>query len=448
MQVTVEDKSSVKKVLHIEISEQEVVKEIDSAFKELKKTAKVKGFRPGKVPRSVLERMFKKDVNADVAGKLIQSSFIDAVKEKDIAFIGRPEITPPEFEGKGPYAYDAVVEIEPELGEIDYKGLPLKKTIYKVSDGEVDAQLEMLRKNMAKLEPIKEDRPIKEGDSVLIDYEGMKDGEPFEETAKTENFTMKIGAGSISKDFDDQVKDMKPGEEKSFDITFPEDNRNAALAGLTISFTAAVKEIREEVLPDLDDDFASKFGEFKTLEALKAEIVKNLEEGYVKRVEQELNEQVFKALIEQKEFELPDQMVEFELEGIIDDAERSFKMYNMTLEQIGKTRDDLKEQYRETAEKQVRRHILLSNLIQQEKLELTDEELEEGFDEVAKSSGGSVEDIKKQFEQNQNYIDNFKHALLEKKMTALIIDKGNIEEKEPETEQETDPGAEKEAKTE
>ena len=219
MQVTVEDKSSVKKVLHIEVSEQEVKKEIDNAFKELKKTAKVKGFRPGKVPRSVLERMFKKDVNADVAGKLIQSSFIDAVKEKDLAFIGRPEITPPEFEGTGPYAYDAVVEIEPELGEIEYKGLPLTKTLYKVSDGEVDAQLEMLRKNMAKLEPVKEDRPVKDGDSVLLDYEGTKDGEPFEETKKTENFTMKIGSASISKDFDDQVKDMKPGDEKSFDIT-------------------------------------------------------------------------------------------------------------------------------------------------------------------------------------------------------------------------------------
>jgi trigger factor len=249
---------------------------------------------------------------------------------------------------------------------------------------------------------------------------------------------MKIGSSSISKDFDDQVRDMKPGDEKSFDITFPEDYRNPNLAGLTITFTAALKEIREEVLPELNDDFASKFGDIATLDALKAQIVKNLEQGYEKRVEQELNEQVFKALIEKKEFELPDQMVEYELEGIIDEAERSFQMYNMTLEQIGKTRDDLKEQYRETAEKQVRRHILLSNLIKQEKLELTDEELEQGFEDVAKSSGGSVEDVKKQFEQNQNYIDNFKHVLLEKKMIKLIIDEGNVEEKEPAQEKETE----------
>ncbi|MBW1892846.1 MAG: trigger factor [Deltaproteobacteria bacterium] len=438
MQVTVEDKSSVKKVLHIEIPEQEVAKEIDSAFKELKKTAKVKGFRPGKVPRTVLERMFKKDVNADVAGKLIQSSFINAVKEKDIAFIGRPEINPPEFNGKGPYKYDALVEVEPEVGALEYKDLPLKKTIYKVSDGEVNAQLEMLRKNLAKLEPIKEDRPAKEGDSVIIDYEGFKDGEPFEETAKTENFTMKIDAGSISKDFDGQVKGMSPGEEKSFDVTFSKDYRNTTLAGLEISFKVTLKEIREEILPDLDDKFAGNFGSFKALDELKAEIVKNLEEGYAKRVDQEFNEQIFETLISQKEFELPDQMVEFELQGIIDEAERSFKMYNMTLEQIGKTRDDLAEQYRETAEKQVRRHIILSNLIQQENLELTDEELEKGFEDVAKSSGGKVEEVKKQFEQNQNYIDNFKHALLEKKMIELIISKGNIEEKEPESKSEPD----------
>lgn len=438
MQVTVEEKSSVKKILHIEIPEDEVLKEIDSAFRELKKTAKVKGFRPGKVPRSVLERMFKKDVNADVAGKLIQSSFIDAVKETDIELVGRPEINPPEFGGKGPYKYEAHVEVEPKLGELNYSDLPLKKTIYKVSDGEVEAQLEMLRKNLAKREPVKDARPAEAGDWVVIDYEGFKDGEAFEETAKTDNYSMKIGSGSISKAFDDQVTGMTPGEEKTFDIEFPEDYRNNKLANLTINFKVLLNEIREEVLPELNDEFAGQFGDFKSLDALKAEIIKNLEEGYEKRVEQEFNEQIFKTLISQEEFELPDQMVEFELQGIIDEAERSFQMYNMTLEQIGKTRDDLAEQYRETAQKQVRRHIILSNLIRQEQLELTDEELDNGFEDVARNSGGKVDEVRKQFEQNQTYLENFKHALLEKKMIRLIIEKGNIEEREPETETETD----------
>ena len=267
MQVTVEDKSSVQKILHIEIPEEDVAKEVDKAYRELKKTAKVKGFRPGKAPRSVLERMFKKDVNADVAGKLIQTSLIDAVKEKDISFIGRPEINPPAFTGKGDYKYDALLEIEPEIGELDFKGLPLKKTLYKVTDDEVSAQIEMLRKNMATLKPLEKERPAEQGDSVIIDFEGFKDDKPFEETKKTENYTMKISSGAISKDFDDNIKGMKPGEEKSFEIDFPKDHHNTKLAELTIKFDVTLKEIREEVLPEVNDEFAGKFGAFESVDA-------------------------------------------------------------------------------------------------------------------------------------------------------------------------------------
>ena len=189
MQVTVEDLSSVKKVLHIEIPEDKVVSELDASYKNLKKTAKVKGFRPGKTPRSVLERMYKKDVLADVSSRLIQDSFLDALKETELNIVGNPKLDPPGLEEKGPYKYDATIEVRPEIEDIDFKGLALKKTLYKISDEEINAQLKMLQKSLAQQKTVEEDRPIKEDDFALIDYEGFKDGKPYAETQMTENFT-------------------------------------------------------------------------------------------------------------------------------------------------------------------------------------------------------------------------------------------------------------------
>ena len=214
MQVTVEDVSSVKKILHIEIPEDKVVRELDNAYKNLKKTAKIKGLRPGKAPRSVLERLYKKDVHIDVSSKLLQDSFVEAIKETDLNIVGNPKIDPPGLDEKGPYKYDATVEIKPEIEEIDFKGLTLKKNLYRVTDQEMDAQVAMLQKNLAQQKPITEDRAAQKDDFVLVDYEGFKDGKPFAETQKTENFTMKIGTGHILKTFDEQLIGMKPGDKK------------------------------------------------------------------------------------------------------------------------------------------------------------------------------------------------------------------------------------------
>ena len=160
MKVTVEDRSSVKKVLHIEVPQADVTRELDSAYAELKKTAKIKGFRPGKTPRSVLERMYGKEVKADVSGKLIQTAFMDALKETELKIVGSPVVDPPELNGGQPYVFDAQVEINPEIADIEFKGFELVKTKYTTTDDEVDVQLKMLQKNLAKREKIKEDRPL------------------------------------------------------------------------------------------------------------------------------------------------------------------------------------------------------------------------------------------------------------------------------------------------
>ncbi|MFH2064390.1 MAG: trigger factor [Pseudomonadota bacterium] len=432
MQVTVEDKSSVKKILHIEVPEANVSNELDAAYKQLKKTAKVKGFRPGKIPRSVLERMFKKEVQSDVAARLIQDSLIEAIKEKDLNLVGRPQVDPPELKEEGPYIFDALVEIKPELDAIDYNGLSLTKTMYKVSDKEINAQIEMFRKNLAQLKPVAEKRSAQEGDFVIIDYEGLKDGKPFEETKKTENFTMKIGGRAISQEFDAEIVGMNPGETKDFTIRFSENITRKELANLEIAFQVKLNEIKEEVLPDADDELAKKLGNFKSIDELKEKIVQNVQQGYDKRIEQELNEQIFNALISQQEFEVPDIMVEYELDSIIGEMERAFAYQNLSLEQLGQSKEMLAEKYRDTAVKQVKRHIILGKLIEQEELKLTDEELEEGYQRMAESVNQPVEGIKSYYKENQDNLEFFKHALLEKKAIRLIIDNSKIEEKNPE----------------
>ena len=432
MHVTVEDVSSVKKTLHIEIPENEVARELDKAYNMLKKSAKIKGFRPGKVPRSVLERMFKKNVHADVSAKLIQNSFLDAIKQTNLNVVGEPKVDPPELDPKGPYTYDATVEITPEIEDINYKGLNLKRKNYRMSDDEVDTQLKALQKNLAQHQKISENRPARQDDIVLIDYEGFKDGKAFAETGRTENFTLKIGAGAISKDFDNQLIGMMPGDKKEINITFPEDFFNKTLANNEITFHVTLNEIRQEVLPEIDDQFAKKVGQYENLDELKNVLEDNLKQGYAKRVEQELNEQIFSALISKTDFEAPDALVDMELEGIIEEAERSFAHRNTSMEKLGISREEIAEKYRDTALKQVKRHLILSKLVDQENLTLSDEELENGLKEMSENFGHSLADIKNYYNENKDKLELFKHTLLEKKAINLIIDNSKIEDIESE----------------
>jgi trigger factor len=434
MKVNVEDVSSVKKILHIEIPKETVGAELDSAYLNLKKNAKVKGFRPGKAPRSVLERLYKKDVQADVSSRLIQTSFADALKETELKIISTPQVDPPELNAGSDYAYDATVEVKPELENLEIKGLGLKRTNYQVGEEEMQAQLSMLQQNMTKQIKIEEDRPIQVDDFVLIDYEGFKDGQPFEETARTENFSLQVGSGHIATDFDDNLIGKKAGDYVEFDVAFPKDYHNEKLKDLTIQFQVDVKEIRKQEIPELNDDFAKSMGQFESLENLKNVIKENLAEGYEKRIEQELNEQIFKQIIEKTEFELPDAMVDFELENIVADTERRFQYQNTSMEEVGLTREKLQEQYRGTAEQQVRRQIILGKVIEQEKLELSDEELDAGYADMAKNFNQPLEQIKSFYDQNKDRLDFFKHALLEKKAIKLIIENSDVEDVEPEKE--------------
>jgi trigger factor len=433
MKVTVENLSSVKKVLHIEVPQAVVTRELDSAYAELKKTAKIKGFRPGKAPRSVLERMYRKDVHADVVSKLIQEGFMEALKENDLKLVGAPKVDPPELDETKDFAFDATVEVRPEIADINYKGLELTRSTYAVSDEEIDLQIKMLQRKLAQHKKVEEDRPLRADDVAVIDYEGFKDGQPFEATQRTENFVVKIGEGRVVKDLEEGLVGMKVGEDKEIEATFPDDYFSKDLAGVKITFKAHLNEIREEVLPEIDDALAKTLGDqFASLDDLKNRIRENLQSGYDKRVEQELNEQVFNQLLEQTSFEVPESMIDSELQHILNDAEQSFSQSNKSFEDVGISREMLTEQYKPVAEKQVRRHLILSKLIEQEKFELSDEELEQGLQEMATGYRQPVEHLKAFYKQDPDSLAFFKHTLLEKKALKVIIDSGAVKEVAPE----------------
>ncbi|MEE4601514.1 MAG: trigger factor, partial [Desulfobacteraceae bacterium] len=282
MNFSVEDQSAVKKKVTIEVPQEDVTRELDNAYKELKKNAKVKGFRPGKTPRSVLERLYGKDVRADVSSRLIQDSFIEVLKESEMNVVGMPDIDPPELKAGEAFTFVATVEVNPELENYKIDGFQLKKTLYRATDEEVGAQLQMLRNNLARMVPIEGDRPVAEGDYVVVDYEGLKDGKPFAETQRTENFSMKIGDGMIHPDIDAGLTGLKAGESTEVSVQFADDYFNEKLAGLGITFLIDLKEIREQHLPEIDDEMAKRLGQFESLDDLKAKINENLAMGYAK----------------------------------------------------------------------------------------------------------------------------------------------------------------------
>jgi trigger factor len=189
------------------------------------------------------------------------------------------------------------------------------------------------------------------------------------------------------------------------------------------------------VLPEIDDEFAKRLGQYETFDDLKNAITDNLDQGYAKRVEQEINEQIFEALIAKSEFEVPDSMVDYELEGIIEEAERSFAYHNKSMEDLGLSKEILSEKYRDTAEKKVKRHLILGKIVEQEDMTLADQEMEDGFKEMAQTFNQPLEDIKNYYKQNEDKIEFFKHTLLEKKAVKLIIKSSTIEEVEPELKQ-------------
>ena len=433
MKVEVEDLSAVKKILHIEVPADKVSGEIDQAYRTLKRTAKIKGFRPGKAPRAILENLYRKSVNAEVSAKLMEESFPEALKETELRVVGEPDLDSPELDATGPYKYDVTVEVRPEIDEVDFKGLELKKTRYEVTDEDVDTQIQGIQRSQVRFDPLEEERSLQKGDVALIDYELFKGGEPLPDSQKTEGALLKVGDGAISQEFDEQVVGMNPGENREIEVDFPEDHANKQIAGQKITFQVTLNEIQTEILPEINDVLAKKAGDFENLDDLRENIADNLKKGHEGRVDAELNAQIVEGLLKRSDFDVPDAMVQAQIDSMIAGLVGSYGYQKLSPEDLGQSRDALADRYRKPAEERVKRLILMNRIIEQEELVLSDEELDAEYGDMSEQMNQPVEEIRTFYRQDEDRLDSLKYSLLEKRAFGLIIENSDIEEVEPET---------------
>ncbi len=429
MKTTLEDISPVKKKLLVEIDSKEVDKKLNQAYGEIRKTAKIPGFRPGKVPRKILETYFGNQVIDDVTRELISESFPKAVDEVKTFPLGQPILEKEALKQGQDFNYSAIIEVRPEFEVKDYLGLDVEKEIFSISEEDVQKRLEEIREANGKMVSIEEERLIKDGDFVIVDYEGFEDGQPLEDV-KSSNLLVKVGKNDFHPKFDEALIGLKKEDETEVGIDFEEDFYHTKLAGKSVNFKIKIVDIKELVLPELNDEFASNLGaDLKDLDGLKNELKKAITSQEEKRIDSEIKQRLLEKISEGIDFELPEVLIEAEIDfsfrRLNDNLERS----GSSLEKAGISEAGLKKEFRPASEKRVREMLILDRIAKQDQINIDDDDLEEGYGKLAESMGQDVETVKKYYEA-RGQMDSLKEELLKEKTLNYLVDHANISEVE------------------
>ncbi len=427
MNVKIEDVSNIKKKLQFEIDAEIVDTQIEKAYRKIGKTAKIKGFRPGKVPQKVLEQYYAPQMEQQVLTGLINDSYFKALVEHKIPAVSDPEIADSSsVEAGQPFTYEALVEVKPEVEAKDYTGLELEKEKYEFNDQVVEDQLREMQESRAQVE-VSERDAARAGDSVVIDFKGFVDGEPFQ-NGSSEDYLLELGSGSFLPGFEEQLEGMKRGEERDIEVTFPETYGVEELAGKPAVFKVKLHEIKEKVTPELDDEFAKEFG-VETIDQLRERIRENYEKGEKDRIEAELRERLMDALLECNPFEVPESMVEDQLKYMVENAKGRLKAQGLSMEMLGMTDEMFKANYREQAGKQVRGSLLLEAVARQEEIKVDEAEIDGKLTEISEMAGAPLDAVKKHYASAEA-----RHGLVarivEDKVFAFLLDKANVNEVE------------------
>ena len=429
MKASLEDISQVKKKLSVEIDAKEVSKKLDDAYGKIRKTTKIPGFRPGKVPRKILESYFGKQVEADVASELVSESFRDAVDEMNAFPLSQPELE------KGPvklgenFVYTATMEVRPEIEVKDYLGLEAEKEIVSIGEDEVQKRLEQIREGNAKLESLGEGRPIREGDFVVINYQGFENDQPLE-GIKDENFLLNVGKGDFHKKFDESLLGLNKDDKTEFVVEFEEDYYNTHLKGKVVRFEVSIIDIKERNLPELNDEFAKNLGaDFEDLKGLKEQIEKNVIAQEKNRVEKDLKRRLLAKVSERTEFEIPQVLVDAEVDFSIRSLQSNFQRSGSSFEKAGISPEMLQQQFRPSSESRVKERLILAQIAQQDDITVSDDEFTEGLQKLAEGMGQDVETIRKYYEA-RGEVDILKEQMLEEKTLDYLVENANIKEVE------------------
>jgi trigger factor len=417
--IQMESLSDIKRKLQIVVPSAEVTAEFNRVYKDLGKRVKVKGFRPGKVPRSVLEMYYKKQVQEEVSDALVRRSLGDALKEQSLEAVGFnwPEPLPPVVLGED-FRYQVEVEVPPDFTAHDYRGLKLEDPGLEISDDQVESRLEEIRQSNAMLEPLKESRDVQEGDFVVLDYQGFFAGEALSE-AKAENSYLEVGAGKFNLDFEKNLIGLAPLQESRFAVELPANFFNPLLAGKLIDFQVKVQEVKEKVVPELDDAFAQSLGgNFQILadlrEAIRDDIIKSKERERQGRLE----EQALDQLIAAHPFEAPPSLIRQEQEGILRDQVQFMQSQGLNMQ--GMDMEKMLEHMKPKAERRVRVRLIFDKIAAQENVALEGGDLEEGLARIAERSHRSAAQVRQFYEEN-HLMEGLRRQLRDEKVMELIV---------------------------
>jgi trigger factor len=424
MRVSVEEINSIKKKMNVEVPEDQVIKEVDSFYRELSRKAKIKGFRPGKVPRNILERHFKDYVKTEVIQKLIQESYPQALSEAKLHPISNPLIDPGEMEGGKPFQYAATVEIKPEIKLEDYIGVKIEGKKEGVKDEEVEERLKNLQNLHAQLKTVSDPRAVQPGDFVILDYAASTENKPLDE-GKATDFTVEVGSGRFIPDFEEKLVGLKPEEEKEIEVSFPEDYGYKKWAGKTLSFHVKIKEIKEKILPILDDEFAKDLGDYSSLEDLRLKLREEIEREKKLILERQLKDQVVEQLLQANSFEVPESLVEEQARTLVSDTKMKLATQGVDFKNLGLSEEKLQGDYRETAKKQVRTFLILEKIADQEGITVTDGEAEDRIREISERIHQKFDAVKRYYEKN-GLIPEVKAGIMSEKILNFLLEKANV----------------------
>lgn len=421
LQVEKLEKNMIK--LTIEASAEDLEKAIQKAYLKNKGKISVPGFRKGKVPRAMVEKMYGVEIfYDDAANELIPEAYQNALAECDEEIVSQPKIEVTQIEKGKPFIFTAEVAVKPEVTLGEYKGVEVEKTDAEVTEEEVVAELNKVREQNSRTVTI-EDRAIQDKDIAIIDFEGFIDGEAFE-GGKGESYSLTIGSHSFIDTFEEQLIGKNIGEKCDINVTFPEEYHAKELAGKPATFKVEVKEIKVKELPELNDDFAQDVSEFDTLDAYKADVKAKLEEKKKDAAEAEKETKVIDKLIENATMEIPEAMIQTQVRQMADDFSRRLQAQGLTIEQYfqftGLTPDRLFEDMKPNALKKIQSRLVLEAVAAKENIQVTDEDLENEIKEIAEMYKMEADKIKEVMGEAER--EQMKKDIAVTKAVEIVVD--------------------------
>lgn len=390
---------------------------IQEVFKKSAKYFNIPGFRKGKAPFKIVERYYGDSIfYEDAFNELAPVVYDEEIKENKIEVASRPQIDVVQMEKGKDLIFTAIVATKPEVKLGKYKEIPLKKIEYKVTDEDVDHEINHMAEHNSRIVTV-EDRPVKDQDIVTIDFEGFTDGKPFE-GGKAENHDLTIGSKTFIPGFEDQIIGMKIGEEKDIKVTFPKDYFSKDLAGKEATFHVVLHAIKEKQLPTIDDEFAKDVSEFDTLKELKDSIKEKKQKENEERAKHETEDAAIEEVCKNTNIDIPAGMIDLEIDNIMQNLDQRLSYQGLNLDQylkmMGKSEADFRKDYKEQAEKNVKTRLVLDQIVKDEKIKEDEKYIKDKIEEMAKQYNRKVEDLEKN--------EDLKNYLAESSKTEQAID--------------------------